>query len=635
MATDLITRLQTTHGRDPIAALEREMDANLGHLEQVCLRPEARLSRVEQVDPLSRAQRTAPRALSHLAAHTEDWERRTIRGVYPKRLLSVHNEPDVDLYENQVAVRLVDHLLAFLEWRRSSLQAALDMLKDLDDLQELTGQLNDRHWWTTWRLASLLGELVSSLGQLSDSDNLRSSASDLLRRTRERRARLERLRASRLCQNRRLRRHGELPSDLRQTNLFTHHQEYRRVGALWRAWARASREADIDASFSLREFCDGFDRFVGLLIARSLGALGYRATSERPPVPGSQDVVYARPSGDVVVLRNQPDGTFELFRDGARVLIIVPLPHPLAAEPSRAALHAFLDDPGATAQPEGGPARIIVYPGTREEQRTLPPRLLSRIDTVGNDVREGTAAGILPVAPTEIDSVERMIRAVQWALVAPDAAAYPPAVRCPAEMGEKILAGRGTWLGAGELDQLMVLRPPAQAELEHVTGLMRAWSGERGALARRRERDSAAAMFHKELEAALGVLDRLSICPVCGKKAEAEHQFTLRKGTFRIACARCRNDWGTQTCRWCKAPFPTVQLRRTQLSSDPGPVEASGHGILATSCQRAGQFTFYICPNCGRCGNEGARAERPCHRCDVDDSPPDHPVGGADPSNGE
>ncbi|MGN9785417.1 hypothetical protein ACTMTF_28615 [Nonomuraea sp. ZG12] len=217
---------------------------------------------------------------------------------------------------------------------------------------------------------------------------------------------------------------------------------------------------------------------------------------------------------------------------------------------------------------------------------------------------------------------------MQWALIAPDAAAYPPAVRCPAEMREEILRGRGAWLGGDERDRVTLRRPPTQAELEQVSGLLKAWSDEPAALARRRERERAAATFRKDLKIALGLLDRLSTCPVCGEKEEAGHQFNARESTFRIVCARCRNDWGTQTCRWCQAAFPTVQLRRTQLSSYPGPVEAPGHGILAISCQRTGQFTVYICPNCGRCGNEGGRAEGPCQRCDVDVSP-------ADPSDSE
>ncbi|MEV5823886.1 hypothetical protein AB0L22_32515 [Micromonospora haikouensis] len=605
LATDLIAQLRAVPDDDPVELLEQAMDADLSRLEAVCQRPEARLRPEASVVPLARARRMAQDAVTYLAAHTEDWQRRSIGGVFPRRLRAIHNEPDPNLYENQVAVQLVDHLIAFVEWRRQRLEATSSVLTDLD---ELAGQLQSRPWRSSHRLATLIGEFA-------DRVDLNEDVQRLLRRTREHRRRLDRLRTTRLYRDRQVTRRARFSADLRQTNMFVHHQDYRRVAALWRAWARASRTAGLDSSVAPGVFCTGYDQFVALLVARALDALGYVATTPHAPITGGPDLHYEGPGDDILVLRIGNDGVVELSRDGHALLVVVPLPHPLTADGSAGTLHAFVDDLDR-ARPHTGPPRVVVYPGTRAELKELPPRLRARADSVGNDLPGGPGIGLLPATPTEIDGVERMTRALQWARVASDAAGYPPRIRCPADLlGELTATGSG-WLRVADERHLAMDRPPTPAELSTVDNRVAAWRGRRVSPGRRKEHQASADALTAGLHTARALLDRLAHCPVCGLRLGDPRGLHARAGTFTATCRNCRSEWGTRSCGHCGTDYPVIETT-SQRSAQGHPVATSGLGneLLAVPCWQATATGTYICPNCGRCGGWGGRPGRDCHRC--------------------
>lgn len=112
----LASRAGDVQARGCRPQLELLLGDHVGHLEEVCRRPRTHL-RVDRAHsgvaraPLSR------RAANYLAAHTEDWERPTLRAVVPKRILAVVREDQLDIYENRVAVRLIDHLVTYLGQR--------------------------------------------------------------------------------------------------------------------------------------------------------------------------------------------------------------------------------------------------------------------------------------------------------------------------------------------------------------------------------------------------------------------------------------------------------------------------------------------------------------------------------------
>ncbi|MEN1395689.1 hypothetical protein AAIH23_36415, partial [Pseudomonas aeruginosa] len=77
----------------------------------------------------ARARRLAKGALVYLASHSECWQRQTLSGVIPKKVLARFSEDDYGIYENRVYARLLDETERHLQRRLSalkSLQATLD-----------------------------------------------------------------------------------------------------------------------------------------------------------------------------------------------------------------------------------------------------------------------------------------------------------------------------------------------------------------------------------------------------------------------------------------------------------------------------------------------------------------------------
>jgi hypothetical protein len=601
VATDLIALLRGLAKDDSALALEQSIDRDLPHLEAVCRRPETRLRRQSVVMPLSRSRRPAPDAVSYLAAHTEDWQQRTVWGVYPQRLRSIRNEADSDLYENRAAVKLIDNLLSFLDWRREKLRGVTDFF---EDVEKLTTALENRPWRSQRRLSFLLHEVADYTG-------LHISALDLYQRTLERRNRVERLRAAPLYQDRRVSRNVEFSAELRRTNLLAYHEDYRRVDALWRAWARASRAAGLSDVIELRHYCASFSAFVALLIARSLETLGYRATTTHVPVPGGPGLEYVGPDGSTLTVHWAADSTVEVRRTAVLLVTFTPLPHPLTTDPQAPELRAFadeLDKRGSEAS-----LRVVAYPGTHGEQGALPAPLRRRANTVGNDLVGGSAIGLIAVTPTELDSIERVIRVLQWALIAPDAAAYPPRVSLPPDLPGDLLAACGSWLTRSG-GQVTLKRPPESAEWDQLHELIAGWRVQYLPPARRRDRESAAGVFVREIEAARVLLRRLACCPVCRTEA-SPRDFRARPGTFQATCNACKNDWETRTCSFCKYSYPVIHIRRgTARESTQETTSQLGNEVLALPCWDA-SASAYICPQCGRCGEHAAPAAKECQRC--------------------
>src|SRR5690606_34852875 len=123
---------------------EKLLADRLGHLVEVCQRPRSHLRVEVERTAVARARRLATQAPSYLAAHTEDWDRPTLRAVIPKRILSLVREDQFDIYENRVAVRLVDHLDAYLSRRVNEVARLLRLFNEVGDHGSTAGQ--GSHW---------------------------------------------------------------------------------------------------------------------------------------------------------------------------------------------------------------------------------------------------------------------------------------------------------------------------------------------------------------------------------------------------------------------------------------------------------------------------------------------------------
>lgn len=215
-----------------LADLEKKLGSLMKHLREIDHRPRFSMHYEADVSPLSRAKRIAPSALTYLAAHSEDWHRRTISDVQPKRILALFSEDEWATYENQVYARLLDRLEAYLRRR-------------LADLNELEG---------TYREALSLGDSVdldhrlrNSLCQLwgdalsvEDTGKLLDATNKSIDEVRTLQKQIGVLRQGELYS--RVPRNARVSEQLRDTNILQHDPHYRHLRTLWLLYQKRSAE---------------------------------------------------------------------------------------------------------------------------------------------------------------------------------------------------------------------------------------------------------------------------------------------------------------------------------------------------------------------------------------------------------
>lgn len=534
--------------------LEGEIRANLAALRDVFRRPRTHLELRTARVPTGQARRLAPDALDWLAGHTEDWAHLTLRGVHPRRVLAEVRDVRWDLYENRVAVRLVDHLLGWLQKRINRLGAWLRRFDDLEELQKSAGI--DGSWRRKERVFRLWKD--TALEQ-----NRRRQAQQRLRRLLALRRVLDGLRDMPLYSA--IPRRASVPDVLRPSNVLQHDANYRKVAALWRAWARHERTEKLDGERYLDRQADvarAWRRFAILLVHRALDQLGYE------PLEGDPRLV----DGATIAL----DGCTLDLRDAACVQLHVPDGPSLRLVPVLADLvHARnRDDVWEAAAARGTPDTVVLHLSTAREIPVGVPELVRLAHE-----RAGTRLGLTPVSPWDIGSTERVARALRWALLAPRIRAWPPVAKAHASLPaspwlrregaechvlrrprpnefdlagmEKAAVALEERLAAVESEREEVKLLASRSKDDHRA---RNDLNERGKrLNEQRQKLAADAAdlrsSYDSLQRAFATLEALAVCPVCmatGRREAAPLQ-PRGAGTFVCACA-CGAEWGTVAC---------------------------------------------------------------------------------------
>jgi hypothetical protein len=583
-----------------------------------------------------------PTAAAYLAAHTEDWERPTIRAVQPKRVLALTQEDAWDIYENRVAARLVDHLLAYLDRREDELRRLAKMWNDASDHSSTMAKGTI---WRRLRISKLWGEAVQGNegyrfveGPLAEISRLRRRVAGLM--------------DSPLYRN--VPRKAAVAAALTQTNIFASDPRYRRVATLWQAWAsrvQAESKSPRRVYTDYQRLCHGFSSFCLLLALRALDQLRYEPLDLEAPIRAGVPVELKGTDG-VVALKLTEDAMISVSAQWGAPLRIVPLP---------AMFHASLDSDDLARQLDeierAAPAvdrTLVLYPtsSTAIRQRLSLERR-RRLHSLGNDIaaRRERTVGFLPVSPWDIGSTERVGRALRWALTGSRLMAYPPAV--PSLPGDLDPAAFGGILIADGDRRSRLVRPPKEKTRQRVREAQRARYDEHERLRARiddllqrkplddrrelkrwniekpklnQELDEAKRRldeldrFIKRLDEAAQQIERLRECPVCAAPADPDRGFRDRSDqTFRCECADCRAYWGTQTCRMCQSRVPLLRPYHevsTSVTGDPGWVDDTfGSDVLAVPCAH-GQF---ICVACGDCPCSRVNVETPA--ADTDRAP--------------
>ena len=538
--------------------LEDCIETELDHLVAVCRKPRTHIRMEAERVHLARARRIARDAPAWLASHTEDWDHRTITGVQPHRILAEIREERWDLYENRVAVRLVDNLVIWLRRRIAEIRRVLDdILTCMEDFGVSTS--GSRH--RTERICRLWGEVWDA-----------GSRRDIAERTLKR---LERLlyRVLGLMDSplyRRISRHAQTPRGLRMTNLFRNHDHYRGVARLWHEWSRAAPRTP-----SSRELHDrhqnlhrSFDAWCMLVVIRACSQLKL-APSEDEDLESE-----IRPGG---VIRLDKGFRLEWKRIGAvtladedRVLLrFVPLIHVLECARTRAAVTARVT-PLAEAATAAAHWTIVLHPAISGR----PP--YDALAGVGNPPAPTTTGAIdfIRVSPFSLDSVERVSRAIRWATLVPRMFEYPPALQT---LPDPELA-REPWIDKRD-DRWAVVRMPQPNEAskqevemrlvearerqerltkerEEIQNQLRQSRGDRrrmGDLNRKnrnlldklRNAESDVERwekFERDFKRACDIVAILSKCPACSEDADFEAR---EHDCFATSCRSdsCRAQW--------------------------------------------------------------------------------------------
>jgi antitoxin (DNA-binding transcriptional repressor) of toxin-antitoxin stability system len=411
-------------GQTASTALDEAIAEHLPALSGVCMRPHDRLAVEHVLVRAALARRVPVPGLLRLASHSEDWAGIEFGRIVPQKLMAQRYTEDYDFYENQMAAQLVDRLRRYIAQRVADLLTLQRHLADLERYQKALEDGRLSHW-TRHRLANLLAEAAL------ESERQSAPVANALDWLTSLQVKVNMLRGSPLY--RRANRHAAIPSRLCRTNLLTRDRRYHDTALLWEAWAlRRSAESDAMTA-QQRNFADAYIRYVTAIVVRACATLGM------PPaeVSGPAGALAELGTADGIKLRllTTAGGNLELSSDDVPVARIIPLPEDLTAGGSAAeaddAVAALLRSLRGADVPT-----IVAHPSDAHDRGHMPEALLRLMHWAGplppGPLPVGITApaalhGVIPVTPLEIESTERMARALRWAWYAAWAEkAYPP-----------------------------------------------------------------------------------------------------------------------------------------------------------------------------------------------------------------
>ncbi|MFO0575499.1 MAG: DUF2357 domain-containing protein [Polyangia bacterium] len=613
--------------RAKLQPIEIELADGLTALAHVCACPRAHLkSEVERL-PIHRARRMPPRAIGHLAAHSEDWEYLTLCSVRPRRILSVVREEELDIYENRVVARLIDVVATYLSQRICEVETIRRTFQQVSNYSHDAASGSHHRQRRVFKL----------WGQHADANeglvHAQRTIAELERMYRE----IVRLQGSALYRS--VPRRAEVPLALRPSNLFAHDAMYRTVARLWLRWSKLAGAQPLSASLVYRrnqELCENFVDFLALLLVHALEQLGYEP--QEPDVPWGRGVTIELTSAwGTARVRWLERGSFLIEEEGAErpLLRIVPI-------------LAHLGRPGSAQEPrpEGaavaGAPTLVAYLGgsadTPERERTAGLSFW-QCGLPGDNASDW---GGVSLAPWNLGSVERMARALRSVLLSRLFVELPPRIPvAPQEVGARIVMADALRSQA-DGKTCLLCRPLTQAELDRLARCVAEQQLVRDGLARKVEEaaelQSASkddrrglgeanrqkTLLRHELNEAEQALQRLQIhvqdiergqrrieqalrCPVCpnGRERLTGRMEVNLDGTFRVICQECGASWDTRSCICCQRRFATLwpKLSVALDCACPGWIDDQlGCDVLALPCPQQGLTKpGFHCPHCGGC----------------------------------
>jgi hypothetical protein len=577
--------------------LEELLERHIGHIEEICHRPRTYLKMETDRLPVSRVQRISPHATEFLSAHTEDWEKRTFRNVRPKRVLCLIREDLLDIYENKVTARLIDHLLEYLQKRIIEVKALKRELEQADDFSQDTQKI---HWRNRNRICSLWGDQFQAGTALK-------TAEKTLKLLKQLQYKLRGLLDTELY--RAIPKQANVGNTLKRTNILIDDQHYRYVDRLWQAWMpwkRGHTQSPQQIFETYKQGFKGFEAFCLLLVSRALTGNG--TTNDRGLEFKADDLLCLQPDASIqfhslrgsITLRWQHDGTILLDADKIQHLKLIPLMLPLTATEDANVINPLLDEFRSACSENQNGTVIILYPGTEDERQKLPQLLQQEINSLKKPL------AVLPVSPLDILSVERIARAIQWWLYSQYCQIYPFTIqeKIPASLLEQ-----NSWIFKEGRHYKLLCSPKPEEQVDFDNRLSELINEAksrgpraRGELFELQNLNNFSARTKERFKPLL-------TCPTCYKKSD--HFEPLDSQCFRCYCKSgnddCGTEWGMRICGKCSERYPYIKLSDLDILNSwydrqLGSVDRIfGRNVLAIPCRSDKDTRSFICPACGAC----------------------------------
>ena len=227
---DIFPLIQTLEDKLEMNDFEIYLCEKIPHLEQICHQPHYLLQRIIEKVNASRAKRIPSKSYQYLAAHTEDWEQKSIVNFKPNRVLNEELDLNFNIYENQLFLALVERCLKYLNGR---LKEVKDISLFIEKYRELLDKRNDTHAWfeKVSRNLTLIGGVYEDENYKKEKNDDQAKLVTTEEHLRAAYKKLQLIRSSNLFDE--VNRRATKNIMLRDTNVLINHKHYRYVRSLW------------------------------------------------------------------------------------------------------------------------------------------------------------------------------------------------------------------------------------------------------------------------------------------------------------------------------------------------------------------------------------------------------------------
>jgi len=241
-----------------------------GHFHEISRNPRVELVYEEYLVPVSRAKKLASGSYRYLASHSECWQARNFTGVVPKSILALESEDNLNIYENRVFVKLLEHLEIYLNKRYLE-------VKRLEDIFECAMSFNNAeslYYELSEGIYKLWGEGFSSDANVdaavTNSDSTLKILESMLKLVRT-------LQQTNLYKA--VIKNLHVPLSVNMTNALSHDQHYRHVARVWHLWLATQQKSTKVEPISIynknKLLADTYTKYCYHLIKRALYELNF------------------------------------------------------------------------------------------------------------------------------------------------------------------------------------------------------------------------------------------------------------------------------------------------------------------------------------------------------------------------